>query len=120
MSSRRLPSLFEKDFGERYTITLSEFNKNLYAHIKNANGRADAKRVSLPLSALREFEKILPEVLQSAESHKRSLEENEEEESAPSQKRAKLEGPQPLVSLTETTGFLHDVGLRTPGHYGSL
>lgn len=91
MSSRRLPSLLEKEFGEHYTITLSEFHNNVYAHIKNANGRGEGKRVSLHLSALQELGRILPEVLRVGETHKRTNQEHEGEETPP-QKRARQDG----------------------------
>lgn len=73
MSSKRQPPLLESELGDRYSISLTEFQNNIYAHIKDRFGKGDGKRVSLHLDGLLELNRVLPEFVQKAEKRKRTL-----------------------------------------------
>jgi len=68
----------EKDLGERYSLSLTEFQKNLYVHLKDKFGKGDGKRVSLHLDGLVQLSKVLPEFIQKAEGRKRALQTDED------------------------------------------
>lgn len=80
MTARRQAPLLEKDLDNRYSLSLTEFKKNVYLHIKDSFGKPAARRVSLHLTAIQELNKVLPEFLRQAEESKRALscEENED------------------------------------------
>jgi len=67
-----------RDLGDRYSVSLTEFQKNLYVHIKDKFGKGDGKRVTLHLDGLVELSKVIPELLQKAEGRKKTLQDEED------------------------------------------
>lgn len=81
MATKRQPAILERDLGERYTISLSEFQNNLYLHLKDSLGKPQAKRVTLHMDAILKLNAVLPEFVKRAEDRKRKLQSEEREDS---------------------------------------
>jgi len=76
MTAKRQSPLLERDLGERYSVALTEFQKNLYVHIKDRFGKGDGKRVTLHSDGLVELSKVIPELLQKVEGRKKTLQDD--------------------------------------------